>query len=381
LGFIWTALTFAVASLLLLTIVVFIHELGHFLVARWCGVKVQTFSIGFGQEIFGFNDRHGTRWCFARWPLGGYVKFVDDENAASAPSRAALETMDKEARAGAFQTKPLWQRAAVVIAGPLFNIVSAAIILFLWVWLVGAYLATATIGAVVPKSAADNGGLQPGDRIVAIDGQKIEWFTDLQRIVFPSPGKPLKFTVDRQGAPVELTITPSTVKEKGPLGTDIEKGLLGVKPGDGVYRRMGFGEAVSHGIRETGNLCAEVVKGLPNIPTAIVKVFSFKPQNDIGGPAAIVQMTGQAAQNGIGSFVRWLAIFSVILGIMNLLPIPLLDGGHLMFYALEAIRGKPLDERMQEIGFKIGIAIIVTMMSAAFLGDVTRLFGLAFGSG
>ncbi len=378
-GLIWTALTFAVASLLLLTIVVFIHELGHFLVARWCGVKVQTFSIGFGKEIIGFNDRHGTRWCFARWPLGGYVRFVDDENAASAPSKAALENMDSATRAGAFQTKPLWQRAAVVIAGPLFNIVSAAIILMLAGWLMGIYMASTTIGEILPKSAAEQGGLKSGDKIVRIDGSSIERFSDLQRIVIQSAGKPLTFVIERDGKPETLKITPERTERTDPIGNKIEVGVIGVRPGTGTYRRLGFGEAVSHGIKETAHICVEVVKGLPKLPLAIAKVFSFKPQNDIGGPAAIVEMTGQAAQSGFGSFVGWIAIFSVILGIMNLLPIPLLDGGHLMFYAIEAIRGKPLDDRMQEIGFKIGIALIATMMSAAILGDATRLFGRFFG--
>jgi regulator of sigma E protease len=377
----WTILTFVVPALALLTIVVFIHELGHFLVARWCGVRVQTFSIGFGKEICGFNDRHGTRWCLARWPLGGYVRFIDDENAASAPSRDALERLPDDARAHAFQSKPLWQRSAIVLAGPLFNIASAVLILFLAAWLLGTYTASTRVGEVLANSAAERAGLKAGDRIEEIDGRLIERFSDLQRIVMHSPGKLLPFLIERDGRRLRLDIAPELKTRTDPIGNKIEVGVIGIAPAAGTYRRHSFGEAFVHGVQETVHICAEVIKSIPRLPMAIAKVFTLKPQNDIGGPAAIAEMTAHAAKGGIGSFVGWIAIFSVILGIMNLLPIPLLDGGHLMFYALEAIRGRPLDERKQELGFKIGIAIIVTMMSAAFIGDATRIFGRIFGIG
>ena len=373
--------TYVVPALFMLTIVVFIHEMGHFLVARWCGVKVQTFSIGFGKEIWGFNDAQGTRWCLARWPLGGYVKFIDDENSASAPSKAALDGMAPEARQGAFQSKPLWQRAAVVIAGPLFNIVSAAIIIFLSAWLVGSQMLTTTISEVQPNSPAAKAGLLAGDRIAEIGGRSLERFSELQQIVMQSPGKPLSFVVERQGRQMSFSITPEQRTRKDPIGNSIEVGVIGVAPSQGVHKRHGFFDAMGFGIRETGNISWEVIKGIPKIPAAIAKVFSFKPQSDIGGPGAIAEMTAQAAKGGIGSFVGWIAIFSIILGIMNLLPIPLLDGGHLTFYAIEAIRGRPLEERIQEYAFKVGIVVIATLMSAAFIGDITRYVGRALGTG
>ncbi len=472
-GLISTVLWFAIPALVLITVVVFIHELGHFLVARWCGVKVQTFSIGFGKEIAGFTDKHGTRWCFARWPLGGYVRFMDDENAASVPSKEALQGLSDEQRAGAFQTKPLWQRSAVVLAGPVFNIVSAALILMLSAFILGArdtpsvieeveagspaaqaglrsgdrltglngsaiaWISDvnrvvaqsagvplkleferdgrrttvdvtpaarpikdpvgnnaaigdiglrgdppATIGEVQVGSPAAAAGLQAGDRITAIGGQPTSRFSDLQRIVSRSPAKPLDFSIDRGGQPLVLAITPRLDKRTDDAGKVVERGLIGVGPErGGVQRRYGPVEAVGHGLSETANFCWQVIKGLPRIPAAIANVFRFKPQSDIGGPGAIVEMTSHAAKSGVQSFIGWIAVFSVILGIMNLLPIPLLDGGHLVFYALEAIRGRPLDERLQEWAFKIGIVMIATLMSAAFIGDATRYVWRYLGAG
>jgi len=465
-------LLYAASTLLMLTLVVFIHEFGHFIVARWCGVRVQTFSIGFGREIFGFYDRHGTRWCFARWPLGGYVRFVDDENAASAPSREALEKMDAAARSEAFQTKPLWQRAAVVIAGPLFNIVSAVLIVALGASLLGtrdmpplvdrveagsvaaraglqpgdritavsglpiewtsdlnklivssrgvpleveferngrrqtvqitpdslevpALLGTRVaigdiglrpdpatrIGEVRPGSPASKAGLRPGDRIKAIEGNPVDRFSGLTAIVHKSADKPLAFTIERDGKDERITITPRPETIRDAKGVERTIGLIGIGPERGALRRHSPVHAIRYGIVETASLCTQVVQGLGELPAAIAKVFTFQSQNAIGGPGAIVEMTGHAAKGGITDFVRWLAIFSVMLGVMNLLPIPLLDGGHLMFYAYEAIRGKPLGDRAQEIGFKIGIAVIATLMTAAFLGDATRYIGRLIGLG
>lgn len=362
--------------LLVLTLVVFIHELGHFLVARWCGVKVQAFSIGFGREIFGFNDRHGTRWRFAWIPLGGYVRFIDDENSASAPSAAGVERLSPEDRSGAFQNKPLGQRAAVVAAGPIFNILSATLIYIGTFWFLGTYDSPSLVEEVVPNSAAQRAGLQPGDRIVEVNGVEVRWFSDLLKIVSQSAGTPLNFVIERGGKAQSVLITPEVLENKDPLGNTIKRGAIGIKRSQIEHQSHGLFESIGLGVKETANLSAMIVTGIPKLPMAIAKVYSGQSQSDIGGPIAIAEMTRHASSNGLGSFLSWIAGFSIMLGIMNLLPIPVLDGGHLMFYALEAVRGKPLDERKQELSFKIGLAILGTMMFAALFGDIMRKLGI-----
>ncbi len=366
------------AFIAVLTVVVFIHEFGHFIVARKCGVKVQAFSIGFGREIVGFTDKHGTRWRLAWIPLGGYVKFVDDENSASVPSREALDKMTPDQKAGAFQTKPLLHRAAIVAAGPIFNIVSAVLIYILTFWTLGTYGSEPVVDEVLADSAAAKAGLQQGDRIVSIEGSAMQRFSDLQRIVGQSPGRPLSFTLERKGKPITVTITPELRDVTDPLGNKVQVGVIGIKRAQGAveHKPHGFVESVGLGFKETGYIATQIISSLPKLPQAIAKVFTGTRQSELGGPIAIAEMTGQAVKSGLGGLLGWIAVFSIMLGIMNLLPIPLLDGGHLMFYGLEALRGKPLDERKQELSFRIGMAILATMMFAAIIGDVMRKLGV-----
>jgi regulator of sigma E protease len=366
--------------LAVLTIVVFIHELGHFLVARWCGVKVEAFSIGFGKEIFGWTDRHNTRWRLAWVPLGGYVKFIDDANAASAPSRDALDGMSREQKAGAFQTKPLRHRAAIVAAGPAFNIVSAFLIYVATFWVFGTYGTSAVVDEVLPGSAAQRAGIQAGDTIKKIDDSDITRFSDLQRIVSQSPDKPLAFTVDRSGRTYVITVTPELREITDPIGNKLKVGAIGVKrntsPTNWRQEQHSLTESMALAARETSYVSTQIITSIPKLPGAIAKVFSGQRQNEIGGPIAIAEMTAHASRTGIASLLHWMAVFSIMLGIMNLLPIPMLDGGHLVFYAIEGLRGKPLDERKQELSFKIGMALLATMMVAALLGDFMRKLGL-----
>lgn len=363
-----------------LTIVVFIHEMGHFLVARRCGVKVEAFSIGFGREIWGFTDRLGTRWKFSWIPLGGYVKFVDDENAASAPSRAALDRLGADERKAAFQAQPLSSRAAIVAAGPLFNIASAILIYWLTFWLIGSYGMQAVIDEVIPDSAAARAGLQSGDRITEIDGTPIQRFSDLQRIVGQNPGRKLDFTVVRDNRTLQFAITPELREITDPIGNKVRVGAIGIKRTGGAdrweHKQHDFVEALGLGLKETYYVSEQIITSLPKLPGAILKVFSGQRQSEIGGPIAIAEMTAHASKTGLGGMLGWIAVFSIMLGIMNLLPIPMLDGGHLMFYAIEAVRGRPLDERKQELGFKIGMAILATMMLAAIMGDLMRKLGI-----
>jgi len=373
-------LSIAVPFIAVLTVVVFIHELGHFLVARWCGVRVQAFSIGFGREIFGFYDRHGTRWKFCWLPLGGYVRFVDDESAASTSSAEALEKLSEEDRQGAFQSQPLRNRALVVAAGPAFNIASAVIVYILTFWLLGTYGTAAIVDEVLPDSAAAKAGLKAGDRVAEIDSTTIEKFSDLQRIVSQSPGQPLNFVIDRDGKMISMTIRPDLREVTDPIGNKVQVGMVGIKRQAGTDRQEhkthNLLEATQLGFRETGYVSWQIISSLPKLPGAILKTLSGQRQAELGGPIAIAEMTAHASKSGVAGTLGWIAVFSIMLGIMNLLPIPVLDGGHLMFYALEAVRGRPLDQRKQELGFRIGLAILATMMFAAIFGDIMRKLGV-----
>jgi len=374
------AVSVVVPFLAVLTLVVFIHELGHFLVARWCGISVQAFSIGFGREIVGFYDRHGTRWKFCWIPLGGYVRFVDDESAASNSSSESLSRLTPEQRRGAFQTQPLRNRALVVAAGPAFNIASALIIYILTFWLIGTYGTAAVVDEVMPESAAARAGLKPGDRVTEIGGKPIEWFSDLQRVVNQSPGKDLEFTVDRDGKLMTVMLRPELKEITDPIGNKVQVGIVGIKRVGGIdrteHKTRNLWESAQLGVSETAYVSWQIISSLPRLPGAIMKTLSGQRQSEIGGPIAIAEMTAHASKGGIGGMLGWIAVFSIMLGIMNLLPIPVLDGGHLMFYAVEAVRGRPLDERKQEIGFRIGLAILATMMFAAIIGDIMRKLGI-----
>lgn len=377
---IWNFLSVLASFLAVLTVVVFIHELGHFLAARWCGIKVQTFSIGFGPEIAGFNDSYGTRWRLAWIPLGGYVKFIDDESAASTSSPEALDRLSPEDRAQAFQSQPLRNRALVVAAGPAFNIASAILIYIATFWLVGTYGTAAIVDEIIPDSAAARAGLRAGDRIAEIGGKPVQRFSDLQRIVGQSPGNRLEFVIDRDGKQMVLGITPELREITDPIGNKVQVGVIGIKRTAGAdrweHKSHNLWEATQMGVTETGYVSWEIISSLPKLPGAILKTLSGQRQSEIGGPIAIAEMTAHASKGGLASTLGWLAVFSIMLGIMNLLPIPVLDGGHLMFFALEAIRGKPLDENKQELGFRIGMAILGTMMFAAIFGDIMRKLGI-----
>jgi regulator of sigma E protease len=373
-------LSLTVPFIAVLTIVVFIHEFGHFIVARWCKVGIRAFSIGFGREIAGFTDRHGTRWKFCWLPLGGYVRFIDDESEASAPSKAGLERLTPDERKTAFQAQPLLNRALVVAAGPAFNIISAAIIYALTFWFIGTYGTAAVVDEILPGSAAERAGLAKGDRVTEIQGASIKYFADLQRVVSQRPGEKLEFVIERSGKPRLVSITPELREIVDPIGNKVQVGVIGIKRVAGTdhweHETHSLPESVWLGIAKTGDISWQIIAGLPRLPRAIFMTLTGQRQSDIGGPIAIAEMTAQASKGGTPALLSWIAAFSIMLGIMNLLPIPVLDGGHLMFYGLEALRGRPLDEKKQELGFRIGLAILATMMFAAILGDIMRKFGI-----
>ncbi|MBA4172217.1 MAG: RIP metalloprotease RseP [Hyphomicrobium sp.] len=371
LGTVWGYLMFPLAFLFVLTIVVFVHEMGHFLVARWCGVKVQAFSIGFGKEIWGFNDRHGTRWRLAMIPLGGYVKFMDDENAASVPSHEAISNMSPEQRAGSFHAKPLWQRAAVVAAGPIANFIMAIAIFAVIYSITGVRLTEARVDEVIADTPAARVGFKPGDVIVAIDGSAISGFSELQRLVGTSPGRKLTFTVKRDGKLMDLSAIPEVREDPGDVTGMSRRVVIGIKgvrrPQEVGTRSVGPIEAVGLGISETKFIITSTLSYLGDV------IAGRQKADQLGGPIRIAEVSGQVAKVGIEALIHLVAVLSVSVGLINLFPIPLLDGGHLMFYAIEAVRGRSLSERSQEIGFRIGLAVVLSLMVFATLNDLPIL--------
>jgi regulator of sigma E protease len=364
-------LGYVVPFLFVLTIVVFFHELGHFLVARWAGVKVLTFSLGFGPELVGFNDRHGTRWRISAVPLGGYVKFFGDESEASTPSAEALGEMTEEERAVSFHHKNVGRRAAIVAAGPIANFILAIVIFTGLFTFFGKPNMSARVDGIEVGSAAAAAGFQVGDIVTAIDHQPIENFFDMQRIVSVRAGEPLSFTVKRGDSTVELQGTPVLKEVKDPFGNSHRQGLLGISrktlPGDVATEPVNPATAMWLGVKETWLVIDQTL-------TYIGRVFTgSEPADQIGGPLRIAQISGQVATIGLAALIRLSAVLSISIGLLNLFPVPLLDGGHLLFYAVEAVRGRPLSDRAQEMGFRIGLGLVLMLFVFATYNDILHL--------
>ncbi len=360
----------ALGFLFVLTVVVFFHELGHFLVARWAGVTVRVFSVGFGSEIFGFYDRYGTRWRFCWVPLGGYVKFLDDDNAASVPDREAAASMTPEELEGSFHNKPLYKRAAVVVAGPIANFILAIAIYAVMFTFVGQQILSPRVDNVMPNSAAAAAGFQPGDLILSIDGTSIDSFNEMQRIVRFSADEPLRFVVRRDGGTVELVATPERKEMKGVFGTS-RVGVLGIRSagtaGEITLRRYDPLTAVWRATGETYFVVSHTLGYVYDVITG------RESADQLGGPIRIAQVSGKVAQEGFLPLVSLTALLSISIGLLNLFPIPMLDGGHLLFYAIEAARGRPLSDRSQEIGFRIGLALVIMLMIFATWNDLMHI--------
>ncbi|MDB5620123.1 RIP metalloprotease RseP [Tardiphaga sp.] len=362
---------YIIPFLFVLTIVVFFHELGHFLVARWNGVKVLTFSLGFGPEIVGFNDRLGTRWKISAIPLGGYVKFFGDESEASTPSSAALSSMTAQEREGSFHHKRVGQRAAIVAAGPIANFILAIVIFTCLFTFFGKPSTTAQVDTVQTGSAAAAAGFQSGDVIKSIDGSVIGSFSDMQRIVGIKAGEQLTFSIKRGDSIVELKATPELKEVKDSFGNVHKLGVLG------ITRAAAVGEATT----EKVNPAAAFVLGVKETWFVVDRtlayiggVFSGREAADqVGGPLRIAQISGQVATIGITALIHLAAVLSISIGLLNLFPVPLLDGGHLLFYAFEAIRGRPLSERAQEMGFRVGLGLVLMLMVFATYNDILHL--------
>ena len=365
----WYYLSWVVPFLFVLGVVVFVHEMGHFLVARYFGVTVETFSIGFGPEIAGFYDRYGTRWRLAWVPLGGYVKFKGDENAASVPSKESLAGLSEAERQGNFHAKPVAQRAAVVAAGPLANFVLAIVILTAWFIFMGKPILEPRVATVEPSSAAAEAGFQPEDLIRSIGGSRIDSFDDIQRIVMLNAETPLSIDVERGGQMLTLEATPRLKETKDRFGNVVQIGLLGIgrKNENVTFRQFGPIEAFSQSLSETYFWMKQ--------PLIFIKKLAIGQASgdQVRGVVGIAQLSREVASIGFVELFRWIAIISINIGLLNLFPIPMLDGGHLVFYGIEAIRGRPLSERTMEIGFRIGFALVIMLMLFATRNDVIHL--------
>jgi regulator of sigma E protease len=367
-------LVYVVPFLVALVIIVFIHELGHFLVARWCGVDVEVFSIGFGKEITGWHDRRGTRWKLCWIPLGGYVKFRGDANAASMPDAEAVAQAKNDP--GNFHGKPLWQRAAVVAAGPIANFILAIFIFSAAFMSVGAPVMEPGVDEVLAGSAAEQAGIRPGDVIVSINGNEIKTFSDIQQSVMTRGGEELAVVVDRKGERLNLKVTPTIKEEPDGFGGKIRIGLLGVKhnpDGPVKYERMAPLQAIEAGVERTWFIIDTTFRYIGKL------VMGRESVDQLGGPIAIAKVAGDAASVGFFQFISVIAFLSVSIGLINLFPIPMLDGGHLVYYAIEAVRGKPMGERAQEWGFRIGFSLVVMLMVVGTWNDLVRVATVWFG--
>jgi regulator of sigma E protease len=362
---------YLIPFLFVLTIVVFFHELGHFLVARWAGVKVLTFSLGFGPELVGFNDRHGTRWKISAIPLGGYVKFFGDESEASTPSSETLASMTEAERKDSFHHKKVGARAAIVAAGPIANFILAIVIFTGLFTFFGKPSTTARVDTVQAGSAAATAGFQSGDVVTAIDGDVIGSFSDMQRIVSIRAGEKLTFTIKRGDATLQLQGTPELKEVKDNFGNVHRLGVLGItratNPGDVLTERVNPATALWLGVKETWFVVDRTLAYIGGI-------FAGREAADqVGGPLRIAQISGQVATIGIAALIHLAAVLSISIGLLNLFPVPLLDGGHLLFYAVEAVRGRPLSERAQEMGFRIGLGLVLMLMVFATYNDILHL--------
>ena len=354
--------------LFVLTVVVFVHEMGHYLVGRWCGIGVKAFSIGFGPELVGFNDRRGTRWKLCAVPLGGYVKFAGDMNATSTPDPDEIAALTEAERKVAFHTQPVWKRALTVAAGPVFNFLLTILVFAVLFTAYGRPVADPVVAEIMPGSAAEAAGFKPGDRFVSVDGVKVETFADVQRHVSGRAEDPLVFVMLRDGQEVTITATPRFTEQKDGLGNTIKVGIIGVVSNEqvGKFRVETYGpvQALGEAVQETGHIISRTGQFLKRF------AFGREDKCQLGGPVKIAKMSGQAAQLGFLWLVQLVALLSVGIGFLNLLPIPPLDGGHLVFYGIEAVMRRPVTERVMDAVYRVGMFAVLLFMGFVIYNDV-----------
>ena len=363
-GFLLTVLAFVAV----IGPLVFVHELGHYLVGRWFGVKAEAFSIGFGPELAAWVDKRGTRWRIGAFPLGGYVRFKGDMNAASQTDPAWLQLPASE-RAESFPARPLWQKAAIVAAGPFVNFLFAILILSTFAFVYGESRTPAVAGKVQTGSAAAAAGILPGDRIVSLNGREMTTFDDLRLYAQIRPGEPVTIVIKRSGKTIEKPGRVGAVQEQDGFGNKFKVGRLGIAPAQPIIEPVPFWRAPAVAFKQTGQIIRTMVETLGQI------LGGGRSVKELGGPLKIAEVSGQAATLGPESFVFFMALISINLGFINLLPIPMLDGGHLLFYGVEAIQRRPVSQRVQEWAYRSGLAVLLAMMMLVTFNDLSS-FGL-----
>jgi regulator of sigma E protease len=356
----------------ILSILVFVHEYGHFWVARRCGVHVEIFSIGFGRELFHWHDRHGTRWRIALLPLGGYVRMRGDADETSAPDAVAVLAMTPEERATAFPTQPVSKRIAIVMAGPAANILFAIVVMAITFMTIGQSYTPPVVGEVLAGSPAAQSGMMPGDRFLRLNGESVKRFEDLQRIIALRPGETMSAEVDRAGETIQLNLTPERIEQKDSFGNPQPFGRIGVT-------RKGYEQivhdpftAVTEAFRQTWTLVGTIFDVIGQILTG------DRSSSEIGGVARIAHMSGEVAQHGFAATLNFMVLLSINLALINLLPVPMLDGGHLLFFFIEALRGKPLPEKVRDTGLRFGFGLVIALMVFASWNDLVYFRVLEF---
>lgn len=354
------------AFVLVIGPLIFVHELGHYWVGRWFGVHADTFSIGFGRELTGWTDRRGTRWKLAALPLGGYVKFAGDMGPASTAD-PQWQKLPAEERARTFQGKPVWQRALIVAAGPAVNFLLAMLILGGFALAYGESRTPTLVAKIVPNSAAAGAGLQPGDRIMALDGQAVDRFDDMVRYIQIRAGMPVAVTYDRGGAVTTRSVTIGSQTLRDRFGNEAKVGLLGLSPPPQVWVPIAWWQAPAVAVRRTGEIVTMMVETLKQVVTGRRSV------KELGGPITIAKVSGEQMKLGVPEFVFLIALVSINLGFINLLPVPMLDGGHLLFYAIEAVKGGPVSADAQEWAFRGGLLAVLALMVLVTVNDLGSL--------
>jgi len=352
--------------ILVISVVVFVHEFGHYWVARRCGIRIMSFSIGFGRPIFGWTDKHGTRWQVAWLPLGGYVKMFGDADPASSPD-AAVKTMSDEEKKVAFFHQSVNKRMAVVVAGPATNYIFAIIVLTVLFMFQGQPYSPPMIGSVQDGGVAARAGLMGGDKVISIDGTEVSRFEDIKRMVSMSVGAPATFVIERNGAQQTLSVTPEMIDQTDNFGGKHRMGKIGIVSDKLGYKKWPPLKAVKQATLETWTLSVDTLKAIGQM------IIGTRGSEEIGGPLRIAELSGHVAEEGAWALIWFMAVISINLGLINLFPVPLLDGGHLLFYSFEKFFGRPLPEKAQEVGMRIGLAMVVSLMVFATWNDLVHL--------
>jgi regulator of sigma E protease len=359
-----------IAFILLLLVVVFVHEFGHYIIAVLNGVQVDEFAIGYGKEIWAKTDRRGTKWKICVMPLGGFCKFFGDEDESSSMvNKEKLQKLTEEEKKKCLYFKTVWQRIAVVSAGPIFNYILAIVIFTFFFTIYGKNIVSNKVTTVIENSPAHKAGLLVNDKIISINGDKMEDFEEIQfKTMLSDYNKSLDFEILRDDVILHFDIIPEVVEKRDIFNKTIKITRVGITSNDFFYKKLPFSNAFIEGIKQTYSITKNTLKGLGQM------IIGRRGMDDLSGPIKIAQYSGQALKGGFGVFVYFIAIVSTSLGLMNLLPIPILDGGHIFLYLIEALRGKKISEKMENILFRLGFSFLVTLMVFAILKDFIGIF-------